>query len=77
MRWGERFAMMRDRWLSLIHKAEAPPNVMDVLQVQVLVENVGPLAPERRAQAEQFFLQAADLVRAKVAAGAAGSNPQP
>jgi exosortase len=75
MRWSDRFIAIRDRWLSLIHRTETPPNAMDVLQVQVLVENVGPLPPERRAQAEQFFLQAADLIRAKVAAGSAGANP--
>jgi exosortase len=75
MRWSERFMRMGERWRSLLHKGESPPSLVDVLQVQVLVENVGPLAPDRRTQAEQFFLQAADLVRAKCVAGSTGVNP--
>src|SRR5205085_4484624 len=62
LRWDERFTSVRDRWLSLFGKAQAPPNFMDVLQVQVLVEHYGRLPQEQRDQAQNFFLQAADVI---------------
>jgi exosortase len=68
-RWGERFANMRDRWLSLFGKAKAPPSFMDVLQVQVLVEDFGAMPQEAQDQVQTFFVQAAELIRAKCAAG--------
>jgi hypothetical protein len=74
MRWDERFPAIRDRWLSLFGKAKAPPNFMDVLQVQVLVEHYGPLTAAEKEQAEKFFLQAADLIRGKCAAAATGGR---
>jgi exosortase/archaeosortase family protein len=70
IRWDNRFTAMRDRWLSLIGKAKAPQNYMDVLQVQVLVEHSGPLPAPEKDEAKKFFVQAADLIRAKVAAAA-------
>ena len=63
--------MIRSRWLSLFGKATPPPNFMDVLQVQVLVKNYGPLPPAERETVEKFFLQAAELIRDKCAAGPA------
>jgi exosortase len=72
LRWDERFPAIRDRWLSLFGKAKAPPNFMDILQVQVLVEHYGPLPAAAKEEAEKFFFQAANLIRAKCAAGATG-----
>jgi exosortase len=68
-RWSDRFNDMRDRWLSVFDRAKAPPNFMDVLQVQVLVENAGPLARDARDQTEKFFFQAAELIRQLCAKG--------
>ena len=69
IRWGERLDAVRDRWLSLVGKATAPPSYMDVLQVQVLVKNFGQLSPEQKEQSERFFEQAAELIRRKCLAG--------
>jgi hypothetical protein len=74
MRWDERFPAIRDRWMSLFGKAKAPPNFHDVLQVQVLVEHYGPLPVAEKEQAEKFFLQAAELIRGKCAAGSTGAK---
>jgi exosortase len=75
MRWADRFYAMRDRWASVLDRTKPPPNFMDVLQVQVLVQSAGPLPPEAREQTEKFFLQAAELIRRKCAQSVAGSPP--
>ena len=69
-----RFANVRDRWLSLVGMAKAPKNYHDVLQVQVKLDSAAPLAPEARAQAEAFFKQASELIHRKCLAGLSGPN---
>jgi hypothetical protein len=71
-RWEERFSSVRDRWLSLIGKGAARPSFMDVLQVQVMVDHPGQLSPEQKEQCQQFFEQAAELIRRKCVAGLPG-----
>jgi hypothetical protein len=70
-RWADRFSAMRDRWLSVFGLAQAQPPAYDVLQVQVLIETYGSLAPADKEEAQKFFVQAAELIRGKCAAAAA------
>ncbi len=72
LRWNDRFNDVHDRWLSLFGRAKAPPNFLDVLQFQTLVENAGPLSQEAQDQTQKFFLQAAELIRRRCAAEARG-----
>jgi hypothetical protein len=72
--WTERYNDVRDRWLSLFGKAKAPPNFLDVLQVQVLVENPGPLSNEAINLCQTFFLQATELIRVKCQSNLATST---
>ena len=72
IRWSERFTTIKDRWLSLFGLAKPPPNFGDVLQVQVIVNSYGDMATANQDLAQKFFLQAAELIRKKRAATAAG-----
>jgi hypothetical protein len=72
VRWGNRFAAIRDRWMSLFGPAVARPREYRVLQVQVLIEHYGDLPEAEKKQVEQLFLQASDLIRAKCAASLPG-----
>jgi exosortase len=72
VRWGNRFAAIRDRWMSLFGAAPPHPREFRVLQVQVLVEHYGDLPEAEKKQVEQLFLKAADLIRAKCAASLPG-----
>jgi exosortase len=75
VRWSARFAAIQDRWMSLFRGTPAGPRNFDVLQVQVVAENYGPLEDSRhqdlRPQIEQLFLQGTELIRAKCAAAVA------
>jgi hypothetical protein len=72
LRWKERFSLMRDRWASIFDRRKAPPTSFDVLQVQALVENSGPLAKESQDKAQSFFLQATELIRQRCVQGLPG-----
>jgi exosortase len=69
LRWDDRLNNIRDRWMSLFGKATAPPNFMDVLQIQALTRNYGQLSPDQKDQIEKFFHEATEMIRRRVVAG--------
>jgi exosortase len=72
LRWDDRFKNIHDRWLSLFGRATAPPNFMDVLQVQVFTNNFGQYTPEQKDLTEKFFNEAVEMIRRRVVAGPQG-----
>lgn len=68
-RWGDRWNGIKERWMSLAHLSPTKPRQYEVLQVQVLVENFGDLPEAELKQIEQFFIKAAEIIRAKCVAG--------
>jgi exosortase len=73
-RLSERAASLRDRWLALFSRRPAPPHYYDILQVQTLVENYGPLTEADQEQTKQLFTAGLDALRAKCLAGLAGPS---